>query len=131
SNPVVLTRADGHASIANSAALKIARIDTNTSDPFGGQILKKNGEPNGMLLDKAQDLVAKNIPKATQAERDESLLRGIDREVKLGWCEIQNAGSYKEDIDVIQKSFRAGKIKSRFVNAAYGPGQAAQNFLRE
>jgi predicted amidohydrolase YtcJ len=130
-NPVFLTRADGHASIANSAALKIAGIDRNTSDPFGGQILKKNGEANGMLVDKAQDLVAKNIPKATQAEREEALLRGIDREVKLGWCEIQNAGSHKEDIDVIQKAFQAGKIKIRFVNAVYGPGQDAQIFLRE
>jgi predicted amidohydrolase YtcJ len=130
-NPVFLTRADGHASIANSAALKIAGIDRKTPDPFGGQILKKNGEPNGMLLDHAQELVAKNIPKATQAEREEALLRGIDREIKLGWCEIQNAGSHKEDIDVIQNAFRAGKIKSRFINAVYGPGQDAQNFLRE
>jgi len=78
-NPVFLTRADGHAAIANSAALKIARIEKNTPDPFGGQILKKNGEPNGMLLDKAQGLVAKTIPKATEAEREEALLREIGR----------------------------------------------------
>ena len=130
-NPVFLTRADGHASIANSSALKIARIDANTPDSFGGQILKKDGEPNGMLLDKAQDLVAKNIPKPGEDDREQALLRGIDREVKLGWCEIQNAGSYKEDIDLIHKAFEAGKIKIRFVNAVYGPGEDAQNFLRE
>jgi predicted amidohydrolase YtcJ len=130
-NPVFLTRADGHASIANSAALKVAGIDRKTPDPFGGQILKKNGELNGMLLDHAQELVAKNIPKPTQAEREVALLRGIEREIQLGWCEIQNAGSHKEDIDVIENAFRAGKIKSRFVNAVYGPGQDAQNFLRE
>ncbi len=130
-NPLFLTRADGHASIANSAALKIARIDNNTPDPFGGQILKKNGEPSGMLLDNAQDLVARNIPKSTEAERQEALLRGIDREIRLGWCEIQNAGSHKEDIDLIRKAFEAGKIKIRFINAVYGPGQDAQNFLHD
>lgn len=130
-NPVFLTRADGHASIANSAALKIARIDKNTPDPFGGQILKKNSEPNGMLLDNAQDLVARNIPKPTEDEREEALLRGIDREVKLGWCGIQNAGSHKEDVDLIRKAFETGKIKIRFVNAVYGPGEDAQSFLRE
>jgi predicted amidohydrolase YtcJ len=130
-NPVFLRRADGHATIANSAALKIARIDENTADPFGGQILKKNGEPNGMLLDNAQDLVARNIPKSTEAEREEALLRGIDREVKLGWCEIQNAGSHKEDVDLIRKAFETGKIKIRFVNAVYGPSEDARNFLRE
>ncbi len=130
-NPVFLTRADGHASVVNSAALKLARIDRNTTNPFGGQILKKNGEPNGMLLDNAQDLVARNIPKPSESEREEALLRGIDREIKLGWCEIQNAGSYKEDVDLIRKAFDAGKIKIRFVNAVYGPGEDAQNFLRE
>ena len=130
-NPVFLTRADGHASIANSAALKMARIDANTADPFGGQILKKNGEPNGMLLDNAQDPVARNIPKPTEGEHEEALLRGIDREVKLGWCEIQNAGSHKEDVNLIRKAFETGKIKIRLVNAVYGPGEDAQNFLRE
>jgi predicted amidohydrolase YtcJ len=130
-NPVFLTRADGHAAIANSAALKIARIDKNTADPFGGQILKKNSEPNGMLLDNAQDLVARNIPKPTEREREEALLRGIVREVKLGWCGIQNAGCHKEDVDLIRKAFETGQIKIRFVNAVYGPGEDAQNFLRE
>jgi predicted amidohydrolase YtcJ len=84
-----------------------------------------------MLLDNAQDLVARNIPKPTEAEREEALLRGIDREIKLGWCEIQNAGSHKEDIDLIRKAFEAGKIKIRFINAVYGPGEDAENFLRE
>jgi predicted amidohydrolase YtcJ len=130
-NPVFLTRADGHASVVNSATLKIAGIDKNTPDPFGGQILRTNGEPNGMLLDNAQDLVAKNIPKPTDAEREEALLRGIDREIKLGWCEIQNAGSHQEDIALTRKAFETGKIKIRFVNAVYGPAEDAQNFLRD
>lgn len=132
-HPVFLTRTDGHASIANSAALKIAKIDKNTPDPFGGKILKDNtsGEPTGMLLDNAQDLVTKHIPPVTPAEREQALLRGIEREIGLGWCEIQNAGSHKEDIDLIQKAFESGKAKIRFVNAVYGPGGDAQALLRE
>ena len=78
-NPVFLTRADGHAAVVNSAALKLANIDDHTPDPFGGQILKMNGDPNGMLLDNAMDLVAKNIPKPTEAETEHALLKGIDR----------------------------------------------------
>src|SRR5207253_1454943 len=63
---VYLTRADGHASVANSAALRLAHVDRNTPDPFGGQILKdENGEPTGMLIDNGQDLVGKHIPKPT------------------------------------------------------------------
>lgn len=132
-NPVFLTRADGHAAIVNSAAFKIAKIDKNTPNPFGGEILKRKAtsEPNGMLLDNAQELVAKNIPKPTEADREQALLTGINREIGLGWCEIQNAGSHKEDVNLIKKAFESGKIKIRFINCVFGPGEDAQNFLKE
>src|SRR5205085_5309071 len=86
-NPIFLTRADGHAAIANSATLKMAGIDKNTANPFGGEILKdkQTGEPTGMLLDHAQGLVTKNIPKPTEAEREEAFLTGVKREIALGW----------------------------------------------
>jgi predicted amidohydrolase YtcJ len=131
-NPVFLTRADGHAAVVNSASLKIARIDKKTPNPFGGEILKdKTGEPTGMLLDNAQDLVEKNIPKPSQAEREQALLTGINREIGLGWCEIQNAGSHKEDVDLIRKQYAAGKIKIRFINCVYGPGADVDWFFKE
>src|SRR5260370_25571484 len=132
-NPVFLTRADGHAAIANTAALKIAKIDKNTANPFGGEILKDKttGEPTGMLLDNAMDLAAKHIPKPTEAEREKAFLLGINREIGLGWCEIQNAGSHAGDIKIIRKCFDEGKVKLRFINAVYGPGEDAQQFLRE
>src|SRR5438105_1248647 len=132
-NPVFLTRADGHGAIANSAALKIAKIDKTTPNPFGGEILKDkaSGEPTGMLLDNAMDLVEKSIPKPSAAERQQALLTGINREVGLGWCEIQNAGSHKEDVDLIKKALESGKIKIRFINAMYGPGEDEQHYLKE
>ncbi len=129
-NPVFLTRADGHAAVVNSAALKLANIDHHTPDPFGGQILKTNGDPNGMLLDNAMDLVAKNIPKPTEAETEQALLKGIDREIELGWCEIQNAGSELSDHKIIRRAYAARKVKLRMINAAYGPGEAANALLK-
>ena len=132
-NPVFLTRADGHAAIANSAALTIAKIDKNASNLFGGEILKdkETGEPTGILTDNAMDLVAKQIPKPTAAEREQALLTGINREIGLGWCEIQNAGSHKDEIDLIKKVYGQGKAKIRFINCVFGPGEDAQNFLKE
>jgi predicted amidohydrolase YtcJ len=132
-NPVFLTRADGHAAIANSAALNLARIDKNTPNPFGGEILKdkQSGEPTGMLLDHAQELVAKNIPKPSEAEREQAFLLGVKREIELGWCQIQNAGSDPADIVLIRHVFNAGKVKLRVYNAVYGPGPAAESLLRE
>jgi predicted amidohydrolase YtcJ len=131
-NPVFLTRADGHAAVANSTALKIAAVTRDTANPFGGEILKdKNGEPTGMLLDNAEDLVASKIPKASDAEREEALITGIRREIALGWCEIQNAGSELDDQAIIRRAFEAGKIKLRMCNAAYGPGPAAKKLLED
>jgi predicted amidohydrolase YtcJ len=131
-NPVYLTRADGHAAVANSAALKIAAVTRRTADPFGGEILKdpKTNEPTGMLLDNAMDLVAKNIPPPSEAEREQALLLGINREIELGWCEIQNAGSELSDQEIIRRAYAAGKVKLRMVNAAYGPGEAANALLK-
>jgi hypothetical protein len=132
-NPVFLTRADGHAAIANSAALQIAKIDKETKSPFGGEILrdKQTGEATGMLTDHAQELVRKNIPQPTEAEQKEAFIVGVQREVSLGWCEIQNAGSNLDDLPPMRQALESGQAKIRVYNAAYGPGPAAAALLRD
>src|SRR4029077_11377236 len=124
---------DGHAAIANSAALNVAGIDRNTQNPFGGEILKnkQTGEPTGMLLDHAEELVGKSIPKPTVAEREQAFLLGVNREIALGWCQIQNAGSDPADVTLIRSAFEKGKVKLRIYNAVYGPGPAAETLLRD
>ncbi|MFZ1218373.1 MAG: amidohydrolase, partial [Chthoniobacterales bacterium] len=132
-NPVCLERADGHAAIANSAALKLAQIDKETPNPFGGEILrdKSTGEATGMLLDHAQDLVEKNIPKPTEAERREAFVVGVKRELSLGWCQIQNAGSNLDDLPPMRQAFEAGHCKLRVYNAVYAPGPAGAALLKD
>jgi predicted amidohydrolase YtcJ len=132
-NPVFLTRADGHAAIANSAGLRIARIEKETPNPFGGEILhdKQTGEPTGMLLDHAQELVRKNIPQPTEAERRDAFVVGIKRELSLGWCQIQNAGSNLDDLPPMRQAFEAAQCKLRVYNAVYGPGPAGAALLKD
>ena len=132
-NPVFLTRADGHGAVANSAALKLAGIDKNSPDPFGGQILKdkQTGEPTGMLLDHAQGLVRSRIPGPTTADVEKEILVGAERSIKLGWCQIQNAGSNISDVDLLTKLYREGKLKLRIYNAVYGPGPGADKLLAD
>ena len=132
-NPVFLTRADGHASVANSAALRLAKIEKETPNPFGGEIMreKQSGEATGMLLDHAQNLVGQNIPQPTEAERREAFIVGVKRELSLGWCQIQNAGSNLDDLPPIRQALEAGQCKLRVYNAVYGPGPAATTLLRD
>jgi len=62
-HPVALVRVDGHAIWANAAALRAAGIDRHTADPAGGRVVRDAaGEPTGLLVDAAQDLVRAVIP---------------------------------------------------------------------
>jgi predicted amidohydrolase YtcJ len=132
-NPVVLTRADGHASVANSAALKIAKVDKNTPSPFGGEVMKdkETGEPTGMLLDSAQGLVRRHLPATTRADEEQAILLGVKRSIELGWCEVQIPGNGYGEIELIKKLFGEGKIKLRIYDAVSGPGPSAERLLKE
>ncbi len=64
-NPVFLSRYDGHSSLANSAALKLAGVTAQTPDPPGGTIVRDaQGNPTGDLKDAATDLVAQRDSSA-------------------------------------------------------------------
>jgi predicted amidohydrolase YtcJ len=132
-NPVFLERIDGHGAVANSKALQLAGIDPKTPDPFGGKILhdKKTGEPTGMLLDNAMDLVAEKIPPPTPEGKGREFLLGVQRTTALGWCEIQNAGSDLAELALMLKFYGEGKVKLRIYNAVYGPGEAAEKILKD
>ncbi|HEX4665144.1 MAG TPA: amidohydrolase [Chthoniobacterales bacterium] len=132
-NPVFLERTDGHGAVANSKALELAGIDAKTPDPFGGKILRdeETGEPTGMLLDNAMDLVAQKIPPISPEEKGREFLLGVQRTLALGWCEIQNAGSELPDLALMRKFYEEGKVKLRIYNAVYGPGAAAEKILKD
>ena len=131
-NPVVLTRADGHASVANSAALRLAGITRETRAPAGGAINKDGaGEPTGMLIDHAQELVGRLVPPPSEAERDQAILLGVQREVQLGWTEIQDAHGSWAEVDRIRRLYKDGKIKIRIVKNISGPGPDADKLIAQ
>ena len=132
-NPVIFVRADGHGGVANSAALKIAGVDKNTPNPFGGEISKdkQSGEPNGMLLDTAQGLVRRRVPAISPADAERAVELGVKRNVALGWTQIQDAGGSYTDVEILKKLYEAGKIKLRIYKAVYGPDQSATRLLNE
>ena len=131
-NPVVLTRADGHASVANSAALRLAGITRDTRAPAGGAINKDGaGDPTGMLIDHAQGLVGRLVPPPSEAERDQAILLGVQREVQLGWTEIQDAHGSWAEVDRIRRLYQDGKIKIRIVKNISGPGPDADKLIAQ
>ena len=132
-NPVILTRADGHGTVVNSAALKIAGIDKNTPSPFGGEISrdKRSGEPNGMLLDAAQDLVERHLPPTSAAAAEQAIVLGVKRDIELGWTQVQDPGGSFAEVELFKKLHHEGKIKLRIYKALSAPGTEAQRLLRD
>jgi predicted amidohydrolase YtcJ len=132
-NPVFLTRADGHGAVANSAALKIAGVDKDTENPFGGEIMKdkKTGEPNGMLLDRAQPLVASRTPSSSDADLEQALILADKRSLSLGWTQIHDAGVSWSQVDLMKKLLSEKKLRIRLYEAIRGPGADVQRLLRE
>jgi predicted amidohydrolase YtcJ len=130
--PVVLERADGHALVANSLALKLAGIDKNTAAPAGGSILKDAaGEPTGMLIDTARDRVLKLLPPPTDAFRLQALEVGAQHSVRLGWTQLQIAGNSFSEVDLLCRLYDQGRIQLRLYDAIRGPGVDATRLLSE
>ena len=103
-NPIVLERADGHAVVVNSLVLKLAKIDKDTKDPQGGFIEKdQNGEPTGLLVDMAMNLIKDLVPKLTRDNDKEAFLEGIKRNVSLGWTQIHVPGGTFDDISILNE----------------------------
>lgn len=80
--PVYLTAKSLHAAWANRTALKLAGITRDTPDPQDGVIVRSaDGEPTGILLESAMELVEQAIPEPTPEERIER----IDAAQKALW----------------------------------------------
>ena len=130
-NPVVLKRADGHAVVINSVALKLAGIDRSTPNPSGGEILRdpQTGEATGMLVDQAMRLIDRLVPAPTASETAQALVVGAEREVSLGWTGVQNAGYSFAEAEITRRLVAEGKIKLRIYDAVSGPGPAAEKLF--
>jgi predicted amidohydrolase YtcJ len=84
-SPVYLDSVDVHAAWVNSAALAVARITTETPDPPGGRIVRDAaGEPTGVLLERAVELVARVAPRPSTEILDEALLEAQGEAHRLG-----------------------------------------------
>ncbi|KMT17109.1 hypothetical protein BVRB_2g041630 [Beta vulgaris subsp. vulgaris] len=94
-NPVWLSRMDGHMGLANSLALQKAGITRETKDPPGGTLTRTaDGEPAGLLIDAARQLILPSVPEPTLDERREALLRASNYALTKGVTTVVDMGRY-------------------------------------
>lgn len=110
--PVLLTRIDGHAAIANQSALAEAAIDYKKSIT-GGEVVVANGEPTGLLIDNAVDLVSKHIPALSDQVFKKAILKAQENCLAVGLTTIDDCGLDGVTIDKIKKLQEEGDVKLR------------------
>lgn len=97
--PIALSRVDRHALWVNSAALELADIDSDTPDPAGGQILRDtDGQPTGVLIDNAMQLVLGAFPDETPAAIATHQSRALHDLARLGMTGVHDAGVTTDEL---------------------------------
>jgi predicted amidohydrolase YtcJ len=116
--PVWVNRYDGHESLANSVALRLAKITAKTADPPGGQIVRDaQGNPTGVLRDAAQGLVDKVVPPLTHAQRVRAIRQALEHAASLGVTSVQHMNPVYDDIKVYAELQDKGELTARIYAA--------------
>jgi len=110
--PVVLTRVDGHALVANSAAMRAAGVSASTPAPSGGRI------ENGLFIDNAMGLVRTKIPAATPAEADAALAKAQEILLGHGLTAVADMGTSADGWGAMTRAGDAGRLNVRIMSYA-------------
>lgn len=117
--PVYLVRIDGHAGWCNSKALEMAGI-SGTTKVQGGDVVLKNGQPTGVLVDNAMGLVSKLIPQISNEQQQKALLEAQANCFASGLTSVTDCGLDRNTILLMQEMQKRGELKMR-INAMLNP----------
>ncbi len=120
--PVWLGRVDGHAAVANSAAMQAAGFSLNTQAPTGGRI------ENGLFVDAAMSLIESKIPAPTPTEQDAALAKAQELMLANGLTAAADMGTTPDEWAAMNRAGAAGKLNARILSYAGGiPSMRAMN----
>jgi predicted amidohydrolase YtcJ len=110
--PVILERVDGHASIANNAALSIAGIKAGQTME-GGSFVVANGKLTGLLIDNAVGMVEKFVPAATKEDYKNWLTAAQANCFATGLTTITDCGLHPTAVSMIDTLQQSNDLKMR------------------
>jgi predicted amidohydrolase YtcJ len=113
-HPVFINRLDGHMSLANTIALKLAGITRNSPDPPGGAVVRDaSGEPTGVLKDAAMDAVDRVIPAPSEDEVASAIRAAMRYAAENGVTSVQDMSASPEILRVYQKLLKSDELTVR------------------
>jgi hypothetical protein len=123
--PVLVTSADRQTAWANSKALELAGITSETRNPQSGIVVKdrRTGEPTGVLRDNAVELVSRHIPEPTRDEKLSALRAAISEANKLGITSVHSVSPTGEELELLDEIRKDGELAMRvYESIAVAPG---------
>ncbi len=126
--PVVLERVDGHAFLVNQKALDMAGIDGNTS-MAGGEVIKNNGSPTGVLVDSPMQMVTSSLPPPDRATQIRALLNAQNICFENGLTTVDDAGLSRDVIELIDSLQQAGELSMRIYAMASNSEENLDHYL--
>ena len=118
--PVAVGRVDGHALLVNQATIDLSGITKNTK-VSGGEIIVKNGEMTGVLIDAAMDFV--KFPETSKQEAIQGLLDAQKISFSYGLTTVDDAGISRNTIELIDSLQESGSLKMRVYAMVSGDNQ--------
>jgi predicted amidohydrolase YtcJ len=113
-NPVVLERIDGHALLANAAAMRAAGVTAATKDPAGGRIEREaSGAPTGVFVDNAMEIIDRVIPPMSHDEMTSTALAAVKESNRWGLTGLHDPGEPRAVLDVFEELAKAGTFTLR------------------
>ncbi len=120
--PVWLGRVDGHAAVANSAAIQASGYSLNTQAPSGGRI------ENGLFVDAAMSLIESKIPAPNATEQDAALAKAQQLMLSNGLTAAADMGTGPDEWAAMNRAGESGKLNVRILSYAGGvPSMRAIN----
>lgn len=112
-HPIFVQRLDGHMGLANSAAMKIAKINATTKDVEGGSIIRaKSGMPSGIFKDNAMGLIGQHISDPSDELKDRALQAAMSYVASNGVTSVQSMGGW-QDLEVYRRAAKKGLLNTR------------------
>jgi predicted amidohydrolase YtcJ len=110
--PVMLTRVDGHALLANTKALSLAKVSPSTKIS-GGAVEVIDGQLTGILIDNAMGLIKRVMPMQSESQKRKMILEAQKECFKNGLTTVSEAGASQEDVELLMAMHKDGSLKIR------------------
>lgn len=112
-NPVWINRLDGHMSLANTAAMRAAKVGDDVKDVEGGEIVRDAaGRPTGIFKDNAMVVIDRAQPDNSTQQLLDATVAAMDYLAERGVTAVHHLGTFRQ-LEIFRIAQKRGLLKTR------------------